>query len=99
MPRRQEVMICRLRIGHTRVTHSYLMNREVEPFCDDCLVPLTVKHLLAECPSLRELRNRFLLKYREEDGSFNLTRILGADLENSRDVFNFLSEAGLLEKI
>ena len=58
--RRLQTVLARLRIGHTRLTHSYLMSGEYQPYCDDCLVPLTVWHLLVECPSLVELRQRFL---------------------------------------
>lgn len=54
--RRSETALARLRTGHTRLTHGYLMSREPQPFCDDCLVPLTVRHFLVECPSLVELR-------------------------------------------
>ena len=97
MPRKWEVILCRLRIGHTRVTHGYLMSGENEPYCDDCLVPKTVKHLLVECPSLRELRYRYFLNCRENDGNFSLGKILGEDF--SRGIFSFLSEAGLLDQI
>ena len=47
LPRNKEVILCRLRIGHTRFTHGFLMCGEPQPFCDDCLVPLTVKHFYA----------------------------------------------------
>ena len=52
MSRRWETALCRLRIGHTRLTHGYLMSADPQTFCMDCLVPLTVEHLLVECPSL-----------------------------------------------
>ena len=55
--RRREVVVCRLRIGHTHFSHSFLMSGDNQPYCDDCLVPLTVKHLLVECPSMLEFRN------------------------------------------
>ena len=81
MPRRWETALCRLRIGHTRLTHDYLMaGRSNPPFCDDCLVPLTVRHLLVECPSLGELRERFLSGSRSGDGSYILAEILGEDV-------------------
>ena len=51
----REITLACLWTGHTHLTHGFLMSREVEPYCDDCLVPLTVRHLLVECPSLREL--------------------------------------------
>ncbi|KAI5738310.1 hypothetical protein M8J77_005277 [Diaphorina citri] len=43
--RYDEVVLSRLRIGHTRVTHSYLFERTTPPLCS-CGENLTVKHLL-----------------------------------------------------
>ena len=53
--RYHEVILTRLRIGHTLLTHGHLMERRPQPYCPDCLVPLTVKHFIAECPSYRDL--------------------------------------------
>ena len=36
----------RLKIGHTRLTHGHLMARRERDFCEDCLVPLTVPHII-----------------------------------------------------
>lgn len=44
----RETVLARLRTGHTRLTHGFLMSRGVVPYCDNCLVPLTVRHLLIE---------------------------------------------------
>lgn len=41
--------LTRLRIGHTRWTHSYHFSGEDMPWCIECDVPLTVKHQLTEC--------------------------------------------------
>jgi len=49
-------ILTRLRIGHTLYTHGYLMENGYPPYCDDCIVPLTVKHILSECPSFTENR-------------------------------------------
>ena len=48
--RKWEVALTRLGIGHTRATHGYLMERGHLPFCEDCVVPLTVNPVLIECP-------------------------------------------------
>ena len=42
--RRDEVILTRLRIGHTNITHSFLMctPHEPPPFCNTCQVQLTV---------------------------------------------------------
>ena len=58
--RRYEVVLARLRIGHTLATHQYLVENRPPPYCGDCVVPLTVKHILLECPSLVEERTRYL---------------------------------------
>ena len=53
------VIINRLRIGHTRLTHSFRMgNRPHPPLCDQCEGDheLTVKHILIECNFLKIIR-------------------------------------------
>ena len=54
-----EVILARLRFGHPHATHWYLMENDHHKFCDDCIVPLSVKHILAECPSFRAGRIRY----------------------------------------
>ena len=98
LPRRLETALCRLRIGHTRLTHDFLMTNGNQPFCNDCLVPLTVRHLLVECPSLGDLRYRFLSWGRGWDGHFILARIVGEECIFQL-LFSFIKEAGLLNKI
>ena len=50
--RREEIIIARLRIGHSYITHSYLLKGEKEPQCIPCNAPLTVKHVLVDCVDL-----------------------------------------------
>jgi len=57
--RREEVVLTRIRIGHTRLTHSYLLKGEPQPRCDLCTEPLTIKHILMECQQLHPIRRRF----------------------------------------
>lgn len=95
--RRSQTALARLRVGHTRLTHGYLMARDNQPFCDDCLVPLTVRHLLVECPSLGPLRDRFLYRCRSADGNFSMLKMLSpGSLSEGFNVLKFLEEAGLL---
>ena len=59
--RKDEVIINRLRIGHTRLTHSFRMeNRPHPPLCDQCEGDheLTVKHILIECNFLKIICRR-----------------------------------------
>ena len=55
--RRLEVMLCRLRIGHTRMTHKWILEGNQAPLCEHCTEPLTVKHVLTECDLYTHLRN------------------------------------------
>ena len=48
-PNRQiEVVFTRLRIGHTRLTHGYLMAGDRPPVCEECQEPLSVAHVVVE---------------------------------------------------
>ena len=98
--RRPETALARLRTGHTRLTHGYLMSSGAQPYCDECLVPLTVRHLLVECPSLAELRERYLYRCRGADGAFHLSLVLGERcLSAGYEVLCFMEEAGLLHHL
>jgi hypothetical protein len=59
LPRRDEILIHRLRVGHTYLTHSYLLRRETPPECDFCHVRLTVEHLLLSCCKYNPVRRKF----------------------------------------
>ena len=49
LDRYDSVLINHLRIGHTRLTNSYLLKEESQPVCEACHSPLTVKHILVDC--------------------------------------------------
>ena len=57
---REAMIINRLRLGHCRLTHSYLMSGDDKPVCESCRLPLTVKHILLDCPNLQDTRLKFL---------------------------------------
>ena len=54
--RRDRVVIYRCLIGHTRLTHSYLLLNKPAPVCEECQCPLTVKHILLECTKFQQSR-------------------------------------------
>lgn len=59
LSRRDERIIHRLRIGHTHLTHSYLMSKSNAPICDKCQSSLTVEHLLIHCTGLSVQRQKW----------------------------------------
>jgi len=57
--RRDAVLINRLCIGHTRLTHSYLLSGDDQPVCSACQSPFTVKNFLIECVNFAAIRSRY----------------------------------------
>ena len=55
---RDSVLLNRLCIGNTRLTHSFLLSGDDLPECGTCQCPLTVKHILVECVDLKDVRNK-----------------------------------------
>ena len=56
---RREVVLTQLRIGHMRITHSWLLTHDEQPNCTGCDVPLTVKHFLLDCLDFQHERRSF----------------------------------------
>ena len=97
--RKWEVALTRLCIGHTRATHGYLMERGHHPFCEDCLVPLTVNHVLIECPSFIVERNRYLNVNIKNVTIKDVLAETDAGTFNVEEVLNFMRVINLYEKI
>ena len=57
--RQEEVVLARLRIGHTRITHSYLLKLEEPPYCFGCDALFTFRHFLLECGDFSHIRNKY----------------------------------------
>ena len=57
--RREQVVISRLRSGHTRLTHSFILKQEPQPQCLTSQTTCTVKHVLIECRAFAVIRKRF----------------------------------------
>jgi len=67
LSRRDSVLRNRLRIGHTRLTHSFLLSGDDLPECGTCQCLLTVKHILVECVDLNDVRNKHFLLIHVKD--------------------------------
>jgi len=57
--RYDSILLNRLQIGHSRLTHSYLLTGDDSPTCQSCGIPLTVKHILVECANFRDIREKY----------------------------------------
>ena len=56
--RREETTLTRLRIGHTRLTHTFILKEEPPPKCP-CGNQYSIKHILIECTNLNHIRKKF----------------------------------------
>ncbi|KAL1446594.1 hypothetical protein WDU94_006599 [Cyamophila willieti] len=91
--RTEEVVLARLRIGHTRISHSYLMERKERPICDLCQVPLDVEHLLLSCPKFDQDRRTLL------PNPSSLSVVLGDNPQHIDGLFKFLYKTKLFHAI
>ena len=93
LSRKENVQLLRLRIGHTRLTQAYLLLGRPQPLCDHCDVPLTVIHLLEECPHLdgHRVHNDLV--------NINLEDLLSRGSASLGKVMQFLRDAGLFFQI
>ena len=60
--RKDEVILHRIRIGHTRLTQSYKFEsrNQIQPDCPFCNSDLlSVKHVLLNCPHFQNHRSKF----------------------------------------
>lgn len=51
-----ETRLSRLRIGHTYITHRFILLGDNQPICDTCVTPVTVEHILRDCTKYTEER-------------------------------------------
>lgn len=95
-----EVVLCRLRIGHTRLTHGHLLSGEEAPECVHCNLPLSIMHILIECPMYDQCRYKHYSLLYKEHIPLHLALLLGDEpLIPYSCVFNFLTDIGLLHRL
>ena len=85
--RREELVLCRIRIGHTYLTHRYLLVGDDQPECVSCQEPLTVSHILVHCAEYTHVRQLYFEVQSLQELLDEIEPML---------IINFLREAGLL---
>jgi len=54
--RKEETVMARLHIGHSFITHSFLVKGEEPPMCIGCDKRLTIEHIILTCSDFIEIR-------------------------------------------
>ena len=94
-----EVLHCRLRIGHSYITHGYLLQGADPPLCEHCNETLTVWHILGLCTGLAQQRHLFSPEFLSYHIPFHPSLLLGEPpLIPFKRVLAFLEKTGLLHK-
>ena len=52
-----------MRIGHTRLTHSYLLDKTPVPVCNSCKTQITIEHILLNCQKYTNERKKYNVNY------------------------------------
>lgn len=87
-PRKEQTALTRLHIGHTYLTHSFILRKEDPPWCYGCDKVLTIRHILLECADLIEERNTHL-SYQTESLVF----------EHPKEVLEFCKNINIFNRI
>ena len=97
--RREEVIINRLRLGHTNITHCHLMDNSTGlqtptlcPYCNS--VPITVEHIFIGCQRLENLR----LVYFAPMTTWRLDSMLGVQCDTNK-ILNYLRAINITSHI
>lgn len=83
--------LTRLRIGHTRITHSEKFKTGSKE-CSSCGVPLTVVHILLDCRQYAALRAKHKL-------DTNIGVVLCNDVDEEDKLLAFLRESGIFKEL
>ena len=96
---KEEVVVNRMRLEHTKLTHGYMFESEAEgqrPLCSWCgEAVMTVKHILVIYPSLRDKRKELI-------GKTNVRRDIQdwlGETADLREVIHFVKELDIMKCI
>lgn len=90
--RKEEIILTRLRIGHTGITHNSIFKKEFPTKCDCCNVDLNVQHILVECTKYKHIREELKI-----DGKLEI--LLSDNESEVLKTLNFLDKINLSNEI
>jgi len=90
--RQQEIILTRLRIGHSWHTHKHLMDKTDPEPCITCGSNITIKHLLLECRQFNEERTKHNLPS-------SIAECLNNEPQNINSTLSFIRDTNLHKTI
>lgn len=86
--RREQRILTRLRIGHTRMTKQHLFDRTLSNNCEICNTELSVEHILLNCMKYDAIREELRL-------SSNIQIVLSNNEEEETKLLNYIKKCNL----
>ena len=86
--RREDVVFTRVRLGHSLLTHSYLLDKKPPPTCELCNIQITINHIIFHCPKFHLERSTLLTSTHPKD-------VLSDHPENIQNLLKFLKATKL----
>lgn len=98
--RLHEVLLSRLRIGHTFLTHGFLLRNEEPPQCPHCGVQLSILHVLITCPLYESHRQHHFLSLYKQLLPLHPAQLVGDEpFMPFEKVYDFLKDIGHLRNL
>ena len=98
--RTEETALARLRIGHTYITHSFIIDKHPQPRCARCRAVLTIEHILIHCHRYNAERTQLQQFCTRNNLQFSLPTLLGDDSNDLlKLLFSFLRTSDLLRRL
>ncbi|KAK2578087.1 hypothetical protein KPH14_001320 [Odynerus spinipes] len=90
LTRREQAAIARIKIGHSRITHSFRISKNQPPYCEQCKSVISIEHLILHCAKYSLLRDRY-----------NLATTLKDNLNHKKlpELLKFIKETKLINVI
>ena len=93
--RHEEIILSRIRLGHTNLTHSYLMENINPPICHFCNnSTLSILHIFTQCPQLEQSRRHHFRPLT----TWNPRELLGINADESK-ILGFLKAIQIFNSI
>lgn len=89
----QSKIYTRCRLGHTKVTHEYLLLGKPRPSCSRCHCTLSINHILDFCPKFSDARKNIFQNDKPSD------LLKKSTLENIKKIHEFIYQTKLLYEI
>lgn len=89
---REQRVLSRLRVGHTRLSHAHVITSTPPPMCEACDVRNTVEHILLNCDKYADLRENYNIPLSIKDALSN-------DSNQEQILINFLKDARIYNEM